>query len=302
VVADCPFSCDPAAPCETCAARRDRGDTLPVVHRKTRIVTLPLNATEDRVAGSVDIAQALREGITALEPGLLAEANRGILYVDEVNLLDDHLCDILLDAAALGVNVVEREGVSVSHPARFLLVGTMNPEEGELRPQLADRIGLRVEVESLLDVAHRAEVMRRREEHTRDPREFVAAWSSAQVELERRVAAARDALGAVEVAPAMYRAIAQLVTRSGVTSHRADVTILQCAKGLAALDGRTTVSGDDLLEAAALALSHRLAVDPFEASAGIDERVLRRVLDEVLEVETAEKKAAGPARPAASST
>ena len=135
----------------------------------SRIVDLPLNATEDRVAGSVDIARALREGVTALEPGLLAEANRGILYVDEINLLDDHLCDVLLDAAAIGINIVEREGVSVSHPARFLLVGTMNPEEGDLRPQLADRIGLHVEVEALADPDLRAEVIRRREAFTDRP-------------------------------------------------------------------------------------------------------------------------------------
>ncbi len=302
VVADCPFSCDPAAPCETCMARHERGETLPLVLRRTRIVTLPLNATEDRVAGSVDIAQALREGVTALEPGLLAEANRGILYVDEINLLDDHLCDILLDAAALGVNVVEREGVSVSHPARFLLVGTMNPEEGELRPQLADRIGLRVEVEALLDAEHRAEVMHRREDYTRDPDCFSAAWVEAQAELAERVVAARDHLPKVEVEPPMYRAIATLVTRSGVTSHRADVTILQCAKGLAALAGREAVGRDDLLAAATLALSHRVALDPFQAGGDVDERILRRVLDEVLDVETAEKKVAGRATPAPNST
>ncbi|MCS7008202.1 MAG: ATP-binding protein, partial [Gaiellaceae bacterium] len=137
VVADCPFSCAPDEPCPRCADRVARGETLVATRRKVRVVDLPLNATEDRVAGSVDIARALRDGVMALEPGLLAEANRGILYVDEINLLDDHLCDVLLDAAALGVNVVEREGVSIAHPARFLLVGTMNPEEGELRPQLA---------------------------------------------------------------------------------------------------------------------------------------------------------------------
>ncbi|HJU47308.1 MAG TPA: ATP-binding protein, partial [Gaiellaceae bacterium] len=169
VVADCPFSCDPAAPCETCRERRARGEALPVARRRARIVTLPLNATDDRVAGSVDIARALREGVAALEPGLLAEVNRGILYVDEINLLDDHLVDILLDAAALGVNTVEREGVSFSHPSRFLLIGTMNPEEGDLRPQLADRIGLRVAVEALGDAEERAEVIRRREAATADP-------------------------------------------------------------------------------------------------------------------------------------
>ena len=161
-VADCPFSCDPADPCAL-----HQHEEVTVGRRRRRIVDLPLNATEDRVAGSVDIARALREGVRALEPGLLAEANRGILYVDEINLLDDHLTDVLLDAAALGVNVVEREGVSIAHPARFILVGTMNEEEGELRPQIADRIGLRVDVTALMRPEARAEVMRRREASTR---------------------------------------------------------------------------------------------------------------------------------------
>ena len=169
VVADCPFSCDPAAPCSAC---REREGELPAARRRRRIVDLPLNATEDRVAGSVDIARALRDGERALEPGLLAEANRGILYVDEINLLDDHLCDVLLDAAALGVNVVEREGVSVEHPARFLLVGTMNPEEGELRPQLLDRFGLCVDVEGIRDPDERVLIAERDAAFKRGDHEF----------------------------------------------------------------------------------------------------------------------------------
>jgi magnesium chelatase subunit D len=294
VVADCPFSCDPADPCPACRERVARGERLGSHRRRVRVVDLPLNATEDRVAGSVDIARALREGVMALEPGLLAEANRGILYVDEINLLDDHLCDVLLDAAALGVNVVEREGVSVSHPARFLLVGTMNPEEGDLRPQLADRIGLRVVVEALQDISRRAEVIRRREAFTADPSGFAAGWADAQERLGERIADARERMGAVSVAPGLYRAIARLVTGSSVSSHRADVTILQCAKALAALAGRTDVEPDDLLAAAGLALGHRVAIDPFEPSTGIDERLLRRVLDDALEAETTQKKNAGP--------
>jgi len=302
VVADCPFSCDPAEPCRVCASRRDAGEELAVARRRIRVVTLPLNATEDRVAGSVDIARALREGIAALEPGLLAEANRGILYVDEINLLDDHLCDILLDAAALGTNVVEREGVSVSHPASFLLVGTMNPEEGELRPQLADRIGLRVVVEALLDPGSRAEVMRRRESYTRDPAAFAAAAAGAQQELAAAVQTARQRVAGVEVAERLYHAIAQVVVRSGVHSHRADVTILEGAKADAALAGRSTVTVDDVFEVATAALPHRLTVDPFDASTGIDERILRRVLEEVADVQADEKKAAGRATPAPTRT
>lgn len=302
VVADCPFSCDPAAPCRVCAVRREYGEELPVARRRVRVVTLPLNATEDRVSGSVDIARALREGIAALEPGLLAEANRGILYVDEINLLDDHLCDVLLDAAALGVNVVEREGVSVSHPARFLLVGTMNPEEGELRPQLADRIGLRVVVEPILDPDERAEVMRRREAYSAAPAPFVASASEAQDTLAGALQSARERVGTVRVAGELYRAIAQLVVRSGVHSHRADVTILESAKAQAALAGRSSVTVDDIFDAATSALPHRLAVDPFDAAARIDERILRRVLDEVADVSVDEKKAAGRATPAPTKT
>jgi magnesium chelatase subunit D len=250
----------------------------------------------------VDIARALREGIAALEPGLLAEANRGILYVDEINLLDDHLCDVLLDAAALGTNVVEREGVSISHPARFLLVGTMNPEEGELRPQLADRIGVRVVVEALLDPAARAEVMRRREAYAADAARFAISYARAQDELAGALEGARERVASVEVADRLYHAIAQLVVRSGVQSHRADVTILESAKAQAALAGRTSVTADDVFEAATAALPHRLEVDPFDATAGIDERILRRVLDEVADVSVDEKKAAGRATPAHTKT
>jgi Mg-chelatase subunit ChlI len=302
VVGDCPFSCDPAAPCEACRARREHGEELPVVRRRTRVVTLPLNATDDRVAGSVDISRALREGVAALEPGLLAEVNRGILYVDEINLLDDHLVDILLDAAALGVNTVEREGVSVSHPARFLLIGTMNPEEGDLRPQLADRIGLRVAVDALDDAEGRAEVIRRREAYTADPDGFAAAWEPRERELAERLERGRAALAAVEVPDALYAAIGQVVVRAGVRSHRADVTILQCAKARAALDGRPRVEGDDVHDAASLALGHRVPIDPFDAQHGLDDRLLRRIVDEVLDEDAAEKKAAAPASPASSSS
>jgi Mg-chelatase subunit ChlI len=278
VVADCPFMCDPAAPaCPTCLGR----DELPVLRRRRRVVTLPLNATEDRVAGTIDMARALTEGIKALEPGLLAEANRGILYVDEINLLDDHLSDILLDAAASGTNVVEREGISLSHPARFLLVGTMNPDEGDLRPQLADRIGLHVEVEPLRDPELRGDVIRRREAFTADPDALAARFGSYQDELRERIAAAAGA--AVRVPDALYPAIGALVTRLGVDSHRADVTILECAKAIAALAGREEVAAADVREAAALALSHRRAGDPFGPPPRMDEHELERALEEALE-------------------
>ena len=287
VVADCPFSCDPTAPgCESCRARSD----LPIVRGRRRVVDLPLNATEDRVSGSVDVVRALKEGEQALEPGLLAEANRGILYVDEINLLDDHLTDVLLDAAALGVNVVEREGVSVAHPARFLLVGTMNEEEGELRPQIADRIGLEIEVSALEDPAARAEVMRRRGAFAADPEAFRAEWAGAQAELAAAIAAAEERLSSVRVPDELYGAVARVVLGSGVQSHRADIAIVECARAAAVLDGRDEVSSDDILAAAALALGHRIDTDPFAPAAEVDTYVLQRLLEDALEIEVSRKK------------
>ena len=290
VVADCPFSCSPGDPCPVC---RERGE-LPVARRRRRIVDLPLNATEDRVAGTVDIARALREGERALEPGLLAEANRGILYVDEINLLDDHLTDILLDAAALGVNVVEREGVSIAHPARFLLIGTMNEEEGELRPQIADRIGLQVEVEAVVEPDARAEIVRRREAFTADPDRLLAAFASSQAELAEELAVAERLLPDVRVPDHLYPAVGRLTVKAGVTSHRADVTIVECAKAGAALAGRDEVCTEDVVDAAALALGHRLPVDPFAPPPSLEPHLVRRLLDEALELERSKKAAAGP--------
>ena len=261
-----------------------------MIRRRRRIVDLPLNATEDRVSGSVDVARALMDGERALEPGLLAEANRGILYVDEINLLDDHLTDVLLDAAALGVNVVEREGVSVSHPARFLLVGTMNEEEGELRPQIADRIGLEVEVEALADPESRAEIVRRREAFAADPAAFREAWAPSQGDLARSVAEAEARLGSVRVADPLYGAVGRLVVGSGVDSHRADIAIVECAKAIAALAGRAEVGTEDVLEAAQLALDHRLEGDPFGPAPRAEPHVLRRLLEDALECEASPKK------------
>jgi Mg-chelatase subunit ChlI len=285
VVGDCPWSCSPTDPCHVCRER----DELPVARRRRRIVDLPLNATEDRVAGTVDIARALREGERALEPGLLAEANRGILYVDEINLLDDHLTDILLDAAALGVNVVEREGVSIAHPARFLLVGTMNEEEGELRPQIADRIGLRVDVEAVTDPEGRAEIVRRREAFTANPEALLAAFAADQAALAEELTVAEQLLPDVRVPDHLYPAVGHLTVRAGVTSHRADVTIVECAKAGAALAGRAEVTPEDVVDAASLALGHRLPVDPFAPPPSLEPQLVRRLLDEALELERSKK-------------
>jgi magnesium chelatase subunit D len=285
VVAGCPFGCDPAAPeCSICLARVDGGESLAPLRRRRPLVTLPLNATEDRVAGSLDVARALSEGVLALAPGLLSEANRGILYVDEINLLDDHLGDILLDAAAMGVNVVEREGISVEHPARFLLVGTMNPEEGDLRPQIADRIGLRVDVSALADPRERGEVLRRREAFNADPGAFTASHAGARDELRERIGSAHARVASLRVADPLYAAIGAMVTRLGVTSHRGDVTVLECAKALAALEGRDEVAAADVRAAATLALDHRRSADPLAPVPPLTDEEVDHALEAALEL------------------
>jgi Mg-chelatase subunit ChlI len=295
VVEDCPFQCDPHDSRTQCDACRDRsacGETLPVVRRIRRLVNLPLNATEDRVAGTLDISQALHEGVKALEPGLLAEVNRGILYIDEINLLDDHIINLLLDAAALGINVVEREGISLSHPSRFLLIGTMNPEEGELRPQIADRIGLQIEIGALSHPDQRVEVMKRREAFLLNPASFSARFSESQERLRHAIERALVLLPKVTLAERLYEAIAHLTLKSDVPSHRADITMLQCAKALAALEGRTEVSSADIWEAATLALGHRLPHDPFIAGPALDPMAIKHELEDFLEISLEPKKKA----------
>jgi len=286
VVADCPYQCDPGDPrtqCDLCAERLAAGEVLPAVSRPRCLVNLPLNATEDRVAGTLDISRALREGIKAPEPGLLAEANRGILYIDEINLLDDHIIDLLLDAAALGVNVVEREGISLNHPARFLLIGTMNPEEGELRPQIADRIGLQLDITALTDPEQRVEVIKRRESFLADPAAFSESYEDLQKELRQAIVRAMQLLSTVRVPERIYRAVSRLTLKFKVESHRADITMVQCAKALAAIEGRTEVEAYDIWKASTLTLGHRLPHDPFVAGPALDPMALRRNLEDALE-------------------
>ena len=281
VVADCPFGDPPDDPqrmCDTCHARWQAGEILPVVERPTRLVELPVNASEDRVVGSLDLEHALAEGQRRFEPGLLAEANRGILYVDEVNLLDDHLVDLLLDAAAMGVNTVEREGISVSHPARFILVGTMNPEEGELRPQLLDRFGLVVEIGGLREVEDRVAIIERRMRYDADPEAFAEEWGAAEELLQRRIRDAKALLPSVELTPANMGIVARLAIELGVDGHRADLAILEAARTHAALEGRISLSPDDIRVAAELALPHRLRRQPF-VDVQIDEAQLGAIIE-----------------------
>ncbi|MCX7671291.1 MAG: ATP-binding protein, partial [Anaerolineae bacterium] len=267
VVADCPFSCNPYEKdrlCDFCRERVARGEELPVARRKVRLVDLPVSATEDRVVGTLDIEKAIQQGERRFEPGVLAAANRGLLYVDEVNLLDDHVVDLLLDSAAMGVNVVEREGISFSHPARFMLVGTMNPEEGDLRPQLLDRFALCVDMHGLHDPRQRVAIIERRVAYESDPEGFYQEWLPREEQLSREIAAARDRLPHVTYTQRDLFTIAQLTASFKVDGHRADIVILKTALAHAAWQGRLAIQEQDILLAAELALPHRLKRQPFE--------------------------------------
>lgn len=266
VVDGCPFNCNPRNPaemCDICYEKYSKGIQLPIVKRKVRVVDLPLSATIDRVIGSLDIKKALKEGLKALDPGILAEANRGILYIDEVNLLDDYIADTLLDAAASGVNVVEREGVSVAHPAKFILVGTMNPEEGELRPQLLDRFGLVVEVHAPRNWEERVEIVKTVEEFEADPQAFYKKHEKKLKELRERIIKTQEILPKVEMSESLIRKVAEVCAQLGV-SDRAEITIVRTAKTIAAFDGRTEVTEEDIKEAMEFALPHRMRKRPFE--------------------------------------
>lgn len=285
VVADCPFSCPPDQldrMCADCRSRIEAGETLPVKERATRLVELPVSASEDRLVGSLDLEHALIEGQRRFEPGLLAQVNRGLLYVDEVNLLDDHLVDILLDAAAMGVNTVEREGISVSHPARFILVGTMNPEEGELRPQLLDRFGLVVEIGGLKDVRERVDVIQRRMAYEADAPLFASEWADEEQTITERIAAAKKLLPQVQITGQDMAAVAMLALELQVDGHRADLAILETARTNAALAGRTNITLDDIRTAAQLALPHRMRRQPF-TEVRLDEAQLTDVLNRAAE-------------------
>ncbi|WP_433023333.1 magnesium chelatase subunit D family protein [Kribbella sp. CA-294648] len=285
VIEGCRFSCDPIAPDPTCpdaphSAPTDRLHAeaqLTAVSRPARLVELPVGATEDRVLGSLHLERALSEGVTVYEPGLLAAAHRGLLYVDEVNLLHDHLVDVLLDAAAMGRATVERDGVSITHPASFVLVGTMNPEEGELRPQLLDRFGLTVDVVASRDPAVRVEVMRARLAYEADPIAFISKYSGAQAELSERIAKAKSRLADVILTDAALRQIAEICASFDVDGMRADLVTARTAIAHAAWSGRTVVEVEDVRAAAKLALPHRKRRNPFDAP-GLDDEQLEQAI------------------------
>ena len=269
IVADCPFNCNPhdtRTLCDNCQDRLRNGETLPVTKRRIPFVDLPVSATEDRVVGTLDIEQAIKKGERHFEPGVLAAANRGLLYVDEVNLLDDHVVDLLLDSAAMGVNVVEREGISFSHPARFILVGTMNPEEGDLRPQLLDRFALCVEIKGIADAPSRVKILERSVLFERDFKKFWESWNESEKALSLKIHSARELLPEVTYDSHHLYNIAGLTSRFGVDGHRADIVILKAALAHAAWQGRKAVLNEDILVAAELALPHRLKRQPFDDS------------------------------------
>ncbi|MCL8015988.1 putative cobaltochelatase [Streptomyces sp. AS02] len=277
VIAGCRFSCDPGTPDPACPDGPH--ETGAGTARPARMVELPVGASEDRLVGALDIERALAEGVKAFEPGLLADAHRGILYVDEVNLLHDHLVDLLLDAAAMGASYVEREGVSVRHAARFLLVGTMNPEEGELRPQLLDRFGLTVEVAASREPDQRVEVVRRRLAYDDDPGGFAARWADEEAAVRARIVAARELLPSVRLGDGALRQIAATCAAFEVDGMRADIVMARTATALAAWAGRTDVLAEDVRQAALLALPHRRRRNPFDAP-GLDEDKLDQTLEE----------------------
>lgn len=273
-VKDCPYTCDAeGALCSDCREELAKEGHLHSEHRKMRVVELPLGVTEDRLVGTLDIEHAIRRGEKRFEPGILADANRNFLYVDEVNLLEDHIVDLLLDSAAMGVNTVEREGISFTHPARFMLVGTMNPEEGDLRPQLLDRFGLCVGVTSLLDKAQRVEILRRRAAFDNDQAAFHAQWAAEQQKLADRVTLARKAVAAVPIGDDVLEKIVSITASLSLDGHRADIVMMKTARAFAAYRGLSAIGTEEIRDAAWMALRHRMKRLPFEEIGAEREKV-----------------------------
>jgi len=286
----CPYNSSPEKPSDWVQDKMEQKATkgkdsskaprMRTINIPVPVVDLPLGATEDRVCGTLDIEKALTQGVQAFAPGLLARANRGFLYIDEVNLLEDHLVDVLLDVAASGVNVVEREGISIRHPARFVLVGSGNPEEGDLRPQLLDRFGLHARITTITDPAERVEIVKRRRAYDADPSTFAAEWEKEQNKLRRKIKAAQKRLPDVVLSDQMLYKIANLCVKLEIDGHRGELTISRTATALAAFEGRNEVKDDDVRRVALLSLRHRLRKDPLETQD--DEVKIEQALEEVL--------------------
>lgn len=292
VVQGCRFSCDPkniSQMCTLCREEYEKGVKLPVTRRRVKIVELPVGTTEDRVVGTLNIERAITEGVKALDIGILAEANRGILYVDNINLLDDHIMDVLLDSAAMGVNVVEREGVSVSHPAHFILIGSMNPEEGELRPQLHDRLAFHVEVKGVGSLQGRLKIMKQAMEFERDPIFFRGLYEESDNEIAGKILQAQKLLPKVTIKEDFLRIVARMCIELDVDGHRPDIIITRAAMTKAAYDGRKRVTEDDMIFASELTLGFRMRRTPFEEAA-LGSTKFQQVLDHAKKLEADEKK------------
>lgn len=280
VVQDCRFGCDPDKSgtwCTECKERYTNVKKIPTIERTTSFVNLPVSATEDRVVGTLDIEKAIQKGERHYEPGVLAGANRGLLYIDEVNLLDDHVVDILLDSAAMGVNTVEREGISFAHPARFILVGTMNPEEGDLRPQLLDRFALSVDIVGIRDARERVTIMERNLSYEKDSEAFRNYWLPKETELSEKIARGRELVDQVTHTSRDLLSIAALTASLNVDGHRADLVILKAARAEAAFEGRTKINDHDIALAAELALPHRIKRTPFNQAEMTTEQLQERI-------------------------
>jgi magnesium chelatase subunit I len=267
-VVGCRYACDPLETDAWCSECRERAQKGALKERSVPVpvVDMPLGVTEDRVVGALDLERALAQGVKAFEPGLLARANRGFLYIDEVNLLEDHLVDLLIDVAASGENLVEREGLSVRHPARFVLIGSGNPEEGELRPQLLDRFGLSVEIKTPTELAERVQVIKRRDEFERDKGAFVARWKKDDAALRRRIVAGRERLASVSMPDSVLENAAKLCMQLGTDGLRAELTLMRAARALAAFEQQAVVDTGHLRRIATSALRHRLRRDPLDES------------------------------------
>ena len=265
VIKGCRFNCSPEGPfCSDCLENIKNENNLETEKKKMRVVELPLGVTEDRVVGTLDIEHAIKKGEKRFEPGILAEANRNFLYIDEVNLLEDHIVDLLLDSAAMGINTVEREGISFTHPARFILVGTMNPEEGELRPQLLDRFGLCVQVNSLRDKFLRMEVLKRKAEFDDDTEGFLRKWEPEQKKLLEKILKAKENLKKVEIDDEALSLVVEITSELNLDGHRADIVMLKSARAYTAFNGREKITSEEIKKVAPLALRHRLKRLPFE--------------------------------------
>lgn len=277
----CEFHCDPEKPdefCDECLKKYKAGEEIQIIQGKMKVVNLPISATEDRVVGTLDIEHAIKNGEKKFEKGILAQSNRNILYVDEINLLDDHIVDVLLDSAAMGVNSIEREGISFSHPAKFVLVGTMNPEEGDLRPQLLDRFGLVVDVAGEKETSKRVEVVKRRLEFEADPEKFIKKYEKDENELKEKIEKSKKILKNVKCSDEMYEIAAKISIALNVDGHRADISVIKTAITIAAYEGREDVSKKDMLRAAVLTLPHRMRKTPFEDGV-LEESKLERLIE-----------------------